>query len=115
VTVKLHHRQGASCSIEPAQNCQPRDRLTAFSCGSVVALSNKRAHARPWGHAIRSGRRGDTLPDGCRRDPVYALPLTDLSPGVQYFRCANCGFVWATRNGKHLTSFAAVRGPRKSA
>jgi hypothetical protein len=29
----------------------------------VVALSNKRAHARPWCHAIRSGRRGDTLPD----------------------------------------------------
>jgi hypothetical protein len=47
----------------------------------------------------------------CRRDPVYALPLTDLSPGVQYFRCANCGFVWATQNGGHLTSFAANRGP----
>jgi hypothetical protein len=55
--------QGASCSIGPAQNCQPRDRLTAFACGSLVALSNKRAHARPWCHAIRSGRRGDTLPD----------------------------------------------------
>jgi hypothetical protein len=29
---------------------------------------------------------------------VQPLALADLSPGVQYFRCARCGFVWGTRD-----------------
>ena len=50
----------------------------------------------------------------CRRaDPVYALPVTDLSPGVQYFRCDHCGFVWATLNGEEFHSIAVNHKPGK--
>ena len=36
------------------------------------------------------------------------MTLDDVSPGVRYWRCDGCGFVWATRDGDDL------RAPRAS-
>jgi hypothetical protein len=34
---------------------------------------------------------------------VRTVALHDLSPGVEYWRCDGCGFVWATQDGNDLT------------
>jgi hypothetical protein len=38
------------------------------------------------------------------RDRVRRLTLTlnDLLPGIEYWSCDGCGFVWATRGGEDL-------------
>jgi transposase-like protein len=43
-----------------------------------------------------------------RRDRVRRLTLTlhDLMPGIEYWNCDGCGFVWATRNGDDLRTIA---------
>jgi transposase-like protein len=33
----------------------------------------------------------------CSADVVERLPIADMSPGEQYYRCGRCGFVWGTR------------------
>lgn len=53
-----------------------------------------------------------------RRDRVRRLTMTvhDLSPGIEYWSCDGCGFVWATRNGDDLRNIAeggrAILGSR---
>ncbi len=47
-------------------------------------------------------------------DHVKLVALEGLSPGVQYWRCDGCGFVWGTRDDD-LNSIAVDRTPRKSA
>jgi rubredoxin len=41
-------------------------------------------------------------------EPSNVLPvhLTETYPGVQYWRCEACGFVWATRDGEDLRTIA---------
>jgi uncharacterized Zn finger protein len=33
----------------------------------------------------------------CSRTDVAERLIADMSPGVQYYRCGRCGFVWGTR------------------
>jgi hypothetical protein len=42
------------------------------------------------------------------RDRVRSLTLTlhDLSPGIEYWTCGGCGFVWVTRDGHDLRTVA---------
>ena len=35
-----------------------------------------------------------------------SVHLTETYPGVQYWRCEACGFVWATRDGEDLRTIA---------
>ena len=44
---------------------------------------------------------GESQPTGpscpaCDQGGGKPVP-SDLSPGVEYFRCERCGFIWATR------------------
>jgi transposase-like protein len=58
----------------------------------------------------RSSSRGPVVPDceNCHQpDRVREVKLHDLSPGVQYWRCEGCGFVWATRDGEDLRAARA--------
>jgi len=43
-----------------------------------------------------------------RRDRVRRLTLSlhDLLPGIEYWSCDGCGFVWATRDGDDLRTIA---------
>jgi transposase-like protein len=57
------------------------------------------------------------VPDcaNCERpNRVREVKFDDLSPGVQYWRCEGCGFVWATRDGDDLRSLGQ-QTPRESA
>jgi ribosomal protein L37AE/L43A len=52
-----------------------------------------------------SSARVPVVPDcaNChQRDHVREMKLHDLAPGIQYWRCDECGFVWATQNGDEL-------------
>jgi hypothetical protein len=54
----------------------------------------------------RSSSRGPVVPDcaNCHRpDRVREVKLDGVSPGVQYWRCDGCGFVWGTRDGDDLS------------
>jgi transposase-like protein len=44
-----------------------------------------------------------------RSDAVHPVHVTEVDPEVQYWSCKTCGFVWATRGGKHLSAIAAER------
>jgi transposase-like protein len=39
-------------------------------------------------------------------DQVREIAIHDLSPGIQYWRCDSCGFVWATHDGEDLRAAA---------
>jgi hypothetical protein len=41
-------------------------------------------------------------PTGGREGHTKPLVIADLSPGVQYYRCERCGFVWATREDREV-------------
>ena len=34
--------------------------------------------------------------------PVRHLTLDHVTPGIEYWRCEACGFVWATEDGEDL-------------
>jgi hypothetical protein len=36
---------------------------------------------------------------------VHPVVLQEMSPGVEYWRCAECGFLWATYDGEDLRVF----------
>jgi MinD superfamily P-loop ATPase len=40
-------------------------------------------------------------------DRVRAVDVDDVSPGVQYWRCDGCGFIWATRDDEDLRAARA--------
>lgn len=40
-------------------------------------------------------------------DRVREKKLEDLAPGIQYWRCDACGFVWATQDGDELKAGSA--------
>jgi hypothetical protein len=49
--------------------------------------------------------RGLVVPpcQNCQQsDQVRPIALHDLSPGIQYYRCDACGYVWATQDGLEL-------------
>ena len=46
---------------------------------------------------------------------VRPLHLSDVDPWVQYWSCASCGFVWATRDGQDLRSIRHREKSEKSA
>ena len=55
----------------------------------------------------RSSSRGPIVPDcaNCQQpNRVREVKLEGVSPGVQYWRCDGCGFVWATRDDEDLRS-----------
>ena len=52
-----------------------------------------------------SAPHGLVVPDcaNCEQpDRVHGVKLEDVSPGVQYWRCEGCGFIWATLDGDDL-------------
>jgi transposase-like protein len=63
------------------------------------SLAKPSFHAHKMANAPSDGSHNAVPPcPTCKRvDAVEPLPLTDLSPGVQYYRCGHCGFTWATR------------------
>jgi len=46
---------------------------------------------------------------------VQRVEINDVHPGVHYWRCDACGFVWATRDDLELRSIAAEQGLRQLA
>jgi hypothetical protein len=53
--------------------------------------------------------RGPVVPSclNCHdRSKVRPIPLSEEFPGVQYWRCDGCDFVWATRDGEDLRTLA---------
>jgi hypothetical protein len=57
-----------------------------------------------------SASRSLVVPDcaNCHRlDHVREVRLDGVSPGVQYWRCGGCGFVWGTRDGEDLRASRA--------
>jgi transposase-like protein len=53
---------------------------------------------------------GPVVPEcaNCHRpDRVRMVKLDGVSPGVQYWRCQGCGFVWGTRDGEDLSAARA--------
>jgi len=41
--------------------------------------------------------------DHCTDKPnIVKLPMTHLDPGVEYWRCMDCGRVWGTVNGQRV-------------
>jgi hypothetical protein len=38
---------------------------------------------------------------------VTLITLHHLSPGIEYWRCDICGFLWATRDGEELSAASA--------
>jgi hypothetical protein len=58
----------------------------------------------------RSSSRGPVVPDcpNCHPlDRVREVKLDGVSPGVQYWRCERCGFVWGTRDDEDLRAARA--------
>jgi hypothetical protein len=53
-----------------------------------------------------TGRRVPACYNCQHHDHVRPLTLTlhDVAPGIDYWSCASCGFVWATRDGQDLRS-----------
>jgi hypothetical protein len=58
----------------------------------------------------RSSSPSSVVPEcsNCRQpDRVQELKLHDLAPGIHYWRCEGCGFVWATQYGEDLRRASA--------
>ena len=56
----------------------------------------------------RTSARGPVVPPctNCQLSAhVHPVAPQELSPGVEYWRCAECGFVWATYDGEDLREF----------
>src|SRR4029453_11160882 len=89
---------------ERPQECQLHDRYPAAiapACGNPTKVCQMPSHDV----SQTSASRSLVVPDctNCHRaDRVREGGLEGVSPGVQYWQCDGCRFVWATRDSEDL-------------
>jgi hypothetical protein len=95
-------------------HCKQSDRSAQLDCGSVAIPKRLAVRDRDATESV-----GVPVVPSCLNchdsSKVRPVPLSEHYPGVQYWRCDGCGFVWATRDGEDLRSIAADRSRRNSA